>query len=143
MDNITNIKFGKDEGANVIALYVDASTGTGWWYEGGGLIRHNYLMRANPTHFVEDSYWAHSNVRPYSTKTPPSTLHVEAEVFGATDESLTARAIIFDADAAVVGQALRAVSGNTVSIPVSLEALSFGLSSTICAGRTAYQVSVV
>lgn len=25
---------------NVLALYVDATFGTGWWYEGGGLIRH-------------------------------------------------------------------------------------------------------
>ena len=35
LDNVTNLNFGDAE--NVIALYVDALSGSGWWYEGGGL----------------------------------------------------------------------------------------------------------
>ena len=31
------IKYGAE---NVLAFYVDATQGTGWWYEGGGLVRH-------------------------------------------------------------------------------------------------------
>lgn len=43
-----------------MAIYVDASSGTGWWYEGGGLLRHNFLVRANPIHLnPTGSAWVH------------------------------------------------------------------------------------
>jgi len=51
---------------NVLAVYIDASKGTGWWYEGGGLTRHLYLVRASRVHVVPDSAWV------YSTSSPPS-----------------------------------------------------------------------
>ena len=53
------IKFGAE---NVLALYVDATTGTGWWYEGGGLVRHQYLIKTAPLHAKLDSVWSYSNV---------------------------------------------------------------------------------
>lgn len=39
-------------GDNVIAAFVDARSSalTGWWYEGGGLNRHAYLIALNPVH---------------------------------------------------------------------------------------------
>lgn len=43
LDTAPDVKFG---GENVLALFVDASDGTGWWYEGGGLMRHNFLIKA-------------------------------------------------------------------------------------------------
>ena len=49
-------------GANVLALHVDATSGTGWWYEGGGLFRHQRLVRAPPVHVVPDRTWTHVNV---------------------------------------------------------------------------------
>jgi hypothetical protein len=46
---------------NVVWLrYVDASFGTGWWYEGGGLIRHNHLVATSPTHLEQDGTWTHT-----------------------------------------------------------------------------------
>ena len=54
LDN-TTVHYGDTE--NVLALYVDASFGTGWWYEGGGLIRHQYLVATDTTHLEPDGTW--------------------------------------------------------------------------------------
>lgn len=35
--------------ANVLALHVDASFGTNWWYAGGGLMRHYHIVRVPST----------------------------------------------------------------------------------------------
>ena len=47
--NAASLKFG---GANTIAVYTDATSGTGWWYEGGGLFRHVWLMKRSPVHLT-------------------------------------------------------------------------------------------
>ena len=36
------------EGQNVLAVYVDASSHEGWWYEGAGIYRHVYLIKTQP-----------------------------------------------------------------------------------------------
>jgi len=41
-------------GENNLTLHVDATSGTGWWYEGGGLMRHNYLISASPLHAAQN-----------------------------------------------------------------------------------------
>ncbi|KAL6074978.1 Glycosyl hydrolases family 2, sugar binding domain protein [Balamuthia mandrillaris] len=50
------------EKENVLAVYVNASTGTGWWYEGGGLMRHQFLVQAHRTHIIPDSTWVFAKV---------------------------------------------------------------------------------
>ena len=45
-----SLKFGGEP--NVIAVYVDATSGTGWWYEGGGLFRHVWLVKRSPVHLA-------------------------------------------------------------------------------------------
>ena len=57
-DNVTGVKYGGAE--NVLALSLDATFGTGWWYEGGGLIRHNYLIATETTHLQPDSTWSYA-----------------------------------------------------------------------------------
>ena len=47
---------------NVLALHVNATTGTGWWYEGGGLMRHQYLVKASPLHAAQNGVWAYANI---------------------------------------------------------------------------------
>jgi beta-galactosidase len=44
---------------NVIAVRVDSSPLQGWWYEGGGLYRHAWLVKRAPVHFVTDGIYAH------------------------------------------------------------------------------------
>jgi len=42
LDDVPGARFGLE---NVLALHVDATFGDGWWYEGGGLFRHQYLIK--------------------------------------------------------------------------------------------------
>eukprot|EP00729_Bicosta_minor_P007835 gene7834-393_t len=50
-------------GANVISIFANAAPGTGYWYAGGGLSRHQYLVHT-PTdvYLVPDMAWVHANV---------------------------------------------------------------------------------
>ena len=59
LDNVDGANFG---GENVLAVYVDATTGTGWWYEGGGLFRHQYLIQTQRVHLATDMAWVYNNV---------------------------------------------------------------------------------
>jgi len=59
LDTISNITYSSSE-SNVLALFVNASTGTGWWYEGGGLIRHQKIVRANHLHIAQDGVFVRS-----------------------------------------------------------------------------------
>ena len=51
-------RFG-DKEANVIAVRVDSDALEGWWYEGGGIYRHTWLVKRNPVHIVTDGIYAH------------------------------------------------------------------------------------
>jgi beta-galactosidase len=48
---------------NVIAVRVDADPIEGWWYEGGGLYRHVWLVKRPPVHLVADGVYAHPRRR--------------------------------------------------------------------------------
>ena len=45
LDNITSLRYGSDVQPNVVSVRVDASWGSGHWYEGGGLWRNVQLIR--------------------------------------------------------------------------------------------------
>jgi beta-galactosidase len=49
-------RFGDEE--NTIAVQVDANAMEGWWYEGGGIYRHTWLVKRNPVHVVTDGIYA-------------------------------------------------------------------------------------
>jgi hypothetical protein len=61
LDSVPGLHFG-DAQENVLALHVCAENGTGWWYEGAGLTRHNYLVSTDRLHMEPDSAWVHANV---------------------------------------------------------------------------------
>lgn len=52
LDNVSTLRVGPAN-ANVLAVRVDASFGSGHWYEGGGLWRGVQLVRTHPLHLVE------------------------------------------------------------------------------------------
>ena len=53
LDNVTGVKFGEGkENENVLAIRAQAFGGSGWWYEGGGLYRHNYLVHHADVHIA-------------------------------------------------------------------------------------------
>ena len=43
---------------NVVAVRVDSSAPQGWWYEGGGIYRHTWLVKRSPVHLVTDGVYA-------------------------------------------------------------------------------------
>ena len=49
---------------NVIAVRVDSSVLQGWWYEGGGLYRHAWLVKRGPVHLITDGVYAHPRKAP-------------------------------------------------------------------------------
>ena len=49
-------RYGNDE--NTIAVRVDANAMEGWWYEGGGIYRHTWLVKRSPVHVVTDGVYA-------------------------------------------------------------------------------------
>ena len=58
---------------------------SGWWYEGGGLYRHNYLVAAGPVHATPDGvYGACSvtgNIKSHSSSDPSQGLWTDKAVF--------------------------------------------------------------
>ena len=63
LDNATGIKFGNGtSNTNVLAIYVNALTGSGWWYEGGGIYRHVELISAPALHIDQDGVYAPSKI---------------------------------------------------------------------------------
>ena len=63
LDNASKVNYG--DGAsneNVIVIRADATHGSGWWYEGGGLYRHNYLVAAGPVHATPDGVYGACSV---------------------------------------------------------------------------------
>lgn len=60
--DITDVaRFGAD---NLVALYVEAAEHEGWWYEGAGICRHVYLVKASDVSIDTDGVY----VRPFYTK---------------------------------------------------------------------------
>eukprot|EP00040_Diaphanoeca_grandis_P011360 m.58192 g.58192 ORF g.58192 m.58192 type:complete len:953 (+) comp22513_c0_seq2:99-2957(+) len=99
LDNVEGLTYGTDA-HNEVAVFMDASFGSGWWYEGGGLIRHNHLVRVDPVHIVPFGTWVHTN----NSGTDGATFITETtlENFG-TAASATVKASILDVDGNVVG----------------------------------------
>jgi beta-galactosidase len=65
-------RYGND--LNTIAVRVDANAMEGWWYEGGGIYRHTWLVERAPVHLITDGVKAN----PVSDADGNWTLPVEA-----------------------------------------------------------------
>jgi beta-galactosidase len=65
-------RYGGD--VNTIAVQVDANAMEGWWYEGGGIYRHTWLVKRNPVHVITDGIYAN----PVQSSDGKWTLPVEA-----------------------------------------------------------------
>lgn len=85
------VTFGKQ--SNTIVVRVDANPQEGWWYEGGGIYRHTWLVKREPVHI--ETYGVYANpVRDQAGKwsipvevtlnnieTLPVDAEIEAELF--------------------------------------------------------------
>ena len=86
LDNLTSVAYGAK---STVAVYVDPDngdlggreSGSGWWYEGGGLYRPVHLVRASPVHIEQDGLFAYSNVSLANAGDAASaTVHASAAV---------------------------------------------------------------
>src|SRR5579862_5034750 len=49
-------------GRNVLAVRADATSWEGWWYEGGGIYRHVWLVKTAPLHVAPNGTFVRSRV---------------------------------------------------------------------------------
>lgn len=95
---------------NSIVVRVDAEPMEGWWYEGGGLYRHAWLVKRDPVHIVTDGVYAH----PRRGADGGWALPVEATLANMGDGAATAEieVTLFDPAGREVAQA-----GTSVPVP--------------------------
>ena len=82
LDNAT-LKYGP-ESKNVLAVHVDPTFGSEWWYSGGGIYRPVSLVSVAPLHFVRNGVFAN----PQSDGT---SIRVSAEIEDLSGASATAQ----------------------------------------------------
>jgi len=99
-----------EDGINTIAVRVDAEHTEGWWYEGGGIYRHTWLVKRSPVHIATDGIYANP------VKAADDTWTIPAEVTLANTGPETASASV---DIAVFDAAGQRVAGAR-SAPVSI-----------------------
>lgn len=93
---------------NAIAVRVDADPLEGWWYEGGGLYRHTWLVKRPPVHLITDGVYAH----PRKDADGRWRLPVEATVANVGEATADAEveAVLVDAAGRVAAQGRTRVS---------------------------------
>ncbi|XP_065198692.1 beta-galactosidase BoGH2A-like [Sycon ciliatum] len=92
LDNITSLEYGT-AAVNVIAVRVDASFGSGHWYEGGGIYRKTYLIATGHTHFVHSGVFVSPEIDLQSRTAHAS---VEVETFSSASQLLTVSFTLYD-----------------------------------------------
>jgi len=94
-------RFGEE--VNVVSVYIDNTEFEGWYYEGGGLYRHVWLLSRELLSVEENGVY----VRPEHDGCNNWHTHVETTVFNASYENKTARLLsrIYDPDGQLVGYA--------------------------------------
>ena len=86
LDNASKVNY--EDGAsneNDIAIRADATHGSGWWYEGGGLYRRKYLVAAGPVHATPDGVYGACSVtgdiKSHSSSDPSQGLWTDKAMF--------------------------------------------------------------
>lgn len=100
-------------GKNVLAIHVDPGSYEGWWYEGGGIYRHVWLMTTNPVHIPQWATFVTSEVVGEDVAHPSLAqvniqTRVENKTNGETSCQVTFR--VLDAEGHLVAQTDRALA---------------------------------
>jgi len=92
--------FANPGGRNVLLVRVDATSSDGWFYEGAGIYRHVWLVKANPVHVKQWGTFVSSKV-----EGDVATLSIRTEVGNREKDARTVRVVssILDPKGTVVG----------------------------------------
>ncbi len=103
---------------NVVAVRVDSDVLQGWWYEGGGLYRHAWLVKRAPVHLITDGVYAHPRKQPDGSWLVP----VEATLNNVGERPVTAevRSIVIDPSGRPVARGARTVSVSSLENSVAM-----------------------
>lgn len=130
------LKFGQP---NTLAVFTDATSGTGWWYEGGGIYRHVWLVKRPAVHFASWGTFVSASVNPGSIRhgeaglattlvTGAASINVSTVISAAASAPSTRVGVIvdvFDPSAAVVATFI-SVTGATVSGGAEVSVVTLG-----------------
>ena len=121
LDNCSSILFGDGkDNENVLTIWSTPNEGfSGWWYEGGGLYRHTYLVSADVVHIIPDGTYVaaaiHGTVQAHDPNDISKGKYVDAAVISVSSEVInddtkeqkrTYQYTIFDADGKQVGNTM-------------------------------------
>ena len=84
-------------GRNVLAVRADATRNEGWWYEGGGIYRHTWLVKTDPVNIAPWGVFVTSKVEePISGASAPAEVRVQTTLSNdsASDAKCTVESII-------------------------------------------------
>ena len=103
---------------NTVAVRVDSRPNQGWWYEGGGLYRHVWLVKRAPVHVVTDGLYVHpSPLAAGGWRTP---VEATVENTGERPVDVVVEAVLYDPHGAPIAAARTAVTVAPLSRVVAL-----------------------
>lgn len=110
---------------NSIVVRVDANPMEGWWYEGGGIYRHVWLLKRSAVHIVADGVYAQPHLNASGSWTVPveTTLVNSGSTSAATDIEIS---LVDPDDGQIVGHAraaatVEALAQTTVNASISID----------------------
>lgn len=91
-------------GPNVLAVKVDASEFEGWWYEGGGIYRHVWLVETAPLHVARYGVFVTANLDPLSGGPAALTLRTTVVNEGEAATAFELQTVVLDPQGAEVAR---------------------------------------
>lgn len=109
---------------NNVAVRVDAVDQEGWWYEGGGIYRHTWLVKQSPVHIVTDGVFAQPVKTAQGAWTIPAEITLENS--GKNTQTATVEVTVLDKTGNKVAQGTNSITLNALqkaptvlSIPIN------------------------
>ena len=93
------VKFGED---NVLAVHVTTKHHESWWYEGGGIYRHVWLIKTAPIHIA--LWGVYTKPQPVSGNTWQIAVETEVENRTYTDAEIRAVSVIRDKEGRIAAE---------------------------------------
>jgi beta-galactosidase len=95
-------------GPNVLLVRVDATLSDGWFYEGAGIYRHAWLVKAAPVHVRKWGTLVSAEVQPGQATL---SIHTEVDNHGRGNQNVRVTSTILDPTGKTAGRAVSAPAG--------------------------------